>query len=64
MGVENKGTGCYGTREATDVSEEDMFIGIPALLLSQIVKGLKGSLRKTIIKARGKASIALTVARI
>lgn len=50
----NISPGCYGTREATDVPPEHMFMGIPMPFLSQIVKGLKALSEKAIIKARGK----------
>jgi uncharacterized protein (DUF169 family) len=50
----NISPGCYGTREATDVPLNHMFMGIPMPLLEQIVQGLKGLSEKAMIKARGK----------
>jgi len=50
----NISPGCYGTREATDVPPEHMFMGIPMPFLSQIVKGVKALSEKAMIKARGK----------
>lgn len=50
----NISPGCYGTREATDVPPEHMFMGIPMAFLSQVVKGLKALSEKAMIKARGK----------
>ncbi len=51
----NTSPGCYGTREATDVPLNHMFMGIPMDLLEQIVHGLKALSEKTMIKARGKS---------
>jgi len=51
----NISPGCYGTREATDVPPEHMFIGIPMLLLDQVVNGLKALSEKAMIKARAKS---------
>lgn len=45
---------CYGTREATDVPNEDMFMGIPSTLLDEVVEGLEGLSKKAMIKAREK----------
>jgi uncharacterized protein (DUF169 family) len=51
----NISPGCYGTREATDVPLNHMFMGIPMPLLEQIVQGLKGLSEKAMIKAREKS---------
>ncbi|MBE0511969.1 DUF169 domain-containing protein [Candidatus Bathyarchaeota archaeon] len=51
----NISPGCYGTREATDLPPEHMFIGIPMSFLGQIVKGLRRLSKKAMIKARGKS---------
>jgi len=50
----NMSPGCYGCRDATDTPKEDMFIGIPAALLGEIVEGLEGLSKKAIPDARMK----------
>lgn len=45
---------CYGTREATNVPLNHMFMGIPMSLLEQIINGLKALSKKALIRARGK----------
>ncbi|MFP3984751.1 MAG: DUF169 domain-containing protein [Candidatus Bathyarchaeia archaeon] len=50
----NISPGCYGTRESTDVPLNHMFMGIPMLLLEQIVNGFKALSEKAMIRARGK----------
>ncbi|MEM2102013.1 MAG: DUF169 domain-containing protein [Candidatus Bathyarchaeia archaeon] len=50
----NISPGCYGTREATDVSLNHMFMGVPIQLFEQIVQGLKGLSEKAMINAREK----------
>ena len=50
----NISPGCYGCRDSTDTPREDMFIGIPSLLLDMIVEGLDGLSKKAIPAARAK----------
>jgi uncharacterized protein (DUF169 family) len=50
----NVSLGCYGTREATDVPHEDMFMGIHSMLLDEVVEGLEGLSKKAMIRAREK----------
>lgn len=50
----NISPGCYGTREATDVPPEDMFIGIPSMLLGEVMEGLEGLSKKAMVRAREK----------
>jgi len=51
----NISPGCYGTRDATDVPTDHMFMGLPMSLLSQVVDGLMALSEKAIIKARAKS---------
>lgn len=50
----NSTLGCYGCREATDVTEEENLIGIPYLELKSITKNLEKLAAKPMKKARAK----------
>jgi uncharacterized protein (DUF169 family) len=50
----NISPGCYGCRSSTDTPDGNMFIGIPIMLLNEIVEGLDGLSRKAIPDARAK----------
>ena len=50
----NSTLGCYGCREATDVTEEENLIGIPFEALEGIVNNLEKLEDKPMVKARGK----------
>ncbi len=55
----NISPGCYGTREATDVPLNHMFMGIPMVMLEHIVHGLKALSEKAMIRAREKGVYTL-----
>jgi uncharacterized protein (DUF169 family) len=50
----NVSFGCYGCRAASDVSDDLMFVGIPAALLPEVIKGLKELGKKAIPQSRNK----------
>jgi len=52
----NSTLGCYGCREATDVTEEENLIGIPYLELKSITKNLEKLAAKPMKKARAKGA--------
>ena len=54
----NVSLGCYGTREATDIPHDEMFIGIPSMLLDEVMSGLRGLSEKAIMRAREKGVYA------
>lgn len=50
----NSTLGCYGCREATDITEEENLIGIPYENLSKITENLEKLSLKPMIRARAK----------
>lgn len=51
--------GCYGCRDATDLSDDEALIGIPGRKLEDIVNSLEALSRKAIPKARSKGIYTL-----
>ena len=51
----NASLGCYGCREATDMSEEECILGFPASELERIVTELEALAAKSLPRVRGKS---------
>jgi uncharacterized protein (DUF169 family) len=55
-GRPNATLGCYGCREATDLSDEESVIGIPGPMLARVVTSLKQLAAKALPRVREKAT--------
>jgi len=55
-GRPNATLGCYGCREATDLSDEESVIGIPGPMLERVVTNLKRLAAKALPRVREKAT--------
>ena len=53
-GEMNISLGCYGCRASTDISDNEMFIGVPLVKLPSLVEGLEELGKKAIPDARSK----------
>ena len=55
-GRPNAALGCYGCREATDLSDEESVIGIPGPMLGRVVTNLRQLAAKALPRVRAKAT--------
>jgi len=55
-GRPNAALGCYGSREATDLSDEESVIGIPGPILGRVVTNLRQLAAKALPRVRAKAT--------
>jgi uncharacterized protein (DUF169 family) len=53
-GEPNISFGCYGCRASSDISDDIMFMGIPAAYMPTIIKGLRELAKKAIPQSRNK----------
>ena len=54
----NLSYGCYGCRDATDISSDETVLGFPATVLSEIVANLEHLAEKAIPASRSKGALA------
>jgi len=54
----NLSYGCYGCRDATDISSDETVLGFPATVLPEIVANLEHLAEKAMPAARAKGALA------
>ena len=54
----NLSYGCYGCRDATDISPDETVLGFPAAVLPEIVRNLEHLAKKAIPASRSKGALA------
>jgi len=53
-GQVNASFGCYGSRDSTDIADDEGLIGIPGAKLNEMLSALEALSKKAIPKARSK----------